>query len=279
MTLVEPCCGTAALTLHLLGARRQLVPRQGSKWRLRRELAAMMSVGPPARVVLSDASPWALVIREVLGNRAALLRHLGGLVADGERDPRALHSSLSGAAVPEEPARMAAELLWLQRMAFAGKCVRVVDGRWSSPGLNLTSALGVAKTERFGAVRPLGQSLLGVVRAAPQFDVAAAIGLARPSDETGQVVVYLDPPYSGTTGYGPGDLNRAGVVALAEEWAASGAAVFVSEATAVDELVAQGWSSAPLGAVGGQSQLFRAKHRTEWVTWRGQAQASLWVAA
>lgn len=51
-TLVEPCCGTAALSLHLLGATRQLVPRQGSKWAFRRileERIASVALGRPGR--------------------------------------------------------------------------------------------------------------------------------------------------------------------------------------------------------------------------------------
>jgi len=265
MTLVEPCCGTAALTLHLLGARRQIVPRQGSKWRWRRELADQVG-SVPSRVILSDASPWALVVRELLaGDRRTVMAHLRCLVSHGERDPRHCYASLHGQPVPSDVARMSAELLWLQRMAFAGKCVRVVDGRWSAPGLSLTSALGVAATDKFGEVRPLGRSLLEAVAALPRFpDVEANVGLAQPRAIPGWVVVYLDPPYAGTTGYGP-TLTRDEVVDLARRWAATGAAVLISESEAVHEL---GWPARQLGRVGEQrpTQLFKAAHRGEWLT-------------
>lgn len=280
-TLVEPCCGTAALTMHLLGARRQLVPRQGSKWALRRELAARMPAGAPSRVVLSDASPWALVVQCVLEQRDELLTELRQLVARGGDDPQRLQAELHGGPVGAGP-RMAAELLWLQRMAFAGKAVRVVGGRWSSPGLNLTSALGVEGTDRFGPVRPLGPALLRAVAGAPSATVEAFVGLARPTGPAHNTVVYLDPPYAGTTGYGA-DLDRAGVVALAVEWSEAGADVLVSEAAAVSELVALGWSAEPVArGLGGDAYLlFRARHRSEWITWRGRAvpQLPLWSAA
>jgi hypothetical protein len=42
--LVELCCGSAALTMHLLGKKKQqVVPYQGSKWKYRRELAQILA--------------------------------------------------------------------------------------------------------------------------------------------------------------------------------------------------------------------------------------------
>jgi len=281
-TLVEPCCGTAALTMHLLGARKQLVPRQGSKWFLRRELASLVQrlgfMGAPSRVILSDASPWARVVQQVLRlDRSHLLAELGRLVAAGERDPRMLHDLLHGARVPSNPTCMAARLLWLQRMAYAGKAVGVVEGRWSSPGLNPTSAYGVAATERFGEVRPLGAALLKVVNAAPTFlGIEAEVGLARPHQGTAPTLVYLDPPYLGVTGYTGAELGRDQVVELAQAWARAGAVVVVSEATAVQQA---GWHAAPIGSVTQADLLFRARHRTEWVTWRGGLQLELFGRA
>ena len=45
----------------------------------------------------------------------------------------------------------------------------------------------------------------------------------------GGAVVYLDPPYRGTTGYQPGDLDRDGVLTLVERWRSAGSVVAVSE--------------------------------------------------
>ena len=46
-------------------------------------------------------------------------------------------------------------------------------------------------------------------------------------------VVYMDPPYQGTTGYAD-DLPRAQVLALAMKWSQAGAAVYISEAVPLD---------------------------------------------
>lgn len=286
-TLIEPCCGTAALALHLLGARRQLTPRQGSKWSHRRALAELVArlgyVGAPARVVLSDADPWGVAVAWALVGRETLLERLRPLVAAGERDPRALHDRLHGAALPLDPARMAAELLWLQRMAYAGKAVRTAGGRWVSPGLNLTSAYGVPATDRFGEVRPLGPSLLRAIEALPPVSarVDAEVGLVVPTGPVRRTLVYLDPDYVGSTGYSA-SIPRSDVVELAVEWTRAGATVLVSEAEAVEELRARGWSAEQIGQVEGKADrrlVFRSRSRVEWVTYAGPTQLSLFGCA
>lgn len=271
-TLVEPCCGTAALTMASLGGRSQLVPRQGSKWSVRKHLLPLFPEGVPERIRLSDSAPWSTAMAVVLsGDRTGLLLRLEDLIERGGRDPQGLFRELCGAPVPGDSLDASAQLLWLQRMAFSGKAVQVTeDGRWSSPGLNTTSAYGTPGTSRFGPVRPLGPALLRAVRAAPRHDhVESTAGLLQPPDhcEPG-THVYLDPPYKGRTGYGPDDLTRRGVVYQALGWSLAGARVVVSEATAVQELVDRGWSARRLcTASGGDAHLeFRARHRDEWVT-------------
>jgi hypothetical protein len=78
-------------------------------------------------------------------------------------------------------------------------------------------------------------------------------------------VCYMDPPYVGTTGYAA-DLPRAEVVALARRWAAAGAAVCVSEAEAIPELVAEGWHAVRIdGERVGQRRTF-SRQQAEWLT-------------
>ena len=77
---------------------------------------------------------------------------------------------------------------------------------------------------------------------------AAALGLALP-DVVGEVVcapiqtvepvpgavLYLDPPYGGTTGYAvDAGLDRAAVEAVARRWVDAGATVGISETEAVE---------------------------------------------
>lgn len=88
--------------------------------------------------------------------------------------------------------------------------------------------------------------------------------LGTPGDLEG-VVVYKDPDYQGTTGY-TATYPRADVVRNALEAAAMGALVMVSEAVAVEELVAHGWHAVDIGhARRGQKRTF-ARVATEYVT-------------
>ena len=78
-------------------------------------------------------------------------------------------------------------------------------------------------------------------------------------------LVYIDPPYVGTTGYAH-DLDRPAVVRLAQQWAAAGARVMISEAVPIDALVACGWHAVEVSAMRvGQKRTF-SKQQREWVT-------------
>jgi len=76
------------------------------------------------------------------------------------------------------------------------------------------------------------------------------------------VVVYMDPPYQGTTGYG-NELPRADVLDLARRWGDAGATVCVSEA---EPLELEGWHHVEItGERVGQKRTF-SKQQTEWLT-------------
>ncbi len=95
-------------------------------------------------------------------------------------------------------------------------------------------------------------------------------------------MVYMDPPYVGTTGYAS-DLPRADVVALARRWAAAGATVCISEAEAIPDLVVEGWHAVRIdGERVGQRRTF-SKQQSEWLTlnrppaWRPSVQGGLFT--
>lgn len=257
--LIEPCAGSAALSLHLLGARAGLMPYQGSKWRLRHEITAVLreagALGRPRRLVLTDAGPWGWVWRLLMSGwaRPAVLEELARLDAE---EPRAAYERLQGAIYRKTP-KAAAEFLFLQRLAFCGKAVSGKGWTWRSPGFNPVSAYGVEGTDRFGEVKPQGPTLISRVSSLPWVDVLD-------EDPGGPAVVFLDPPYADTTGYPDGDMPRAEVVALALRHAGQGRAVFVAEAEPVAELVALGWRATELtpGVEG------RFGNQDEWLTWR-----------
>jgi hypothetical protein len=78
-------------------------------------------------------------------------------------------------------------------------------------------------------------------------------------------VVYMDPPYVGTTGYAA-DLPRADVVALARRWAAAGALVAISEAEPIPELIAEGWWQVEITDFRKGSKRSFSKQQREWLT-------------
>lgn len=283
-TLVEHCCGSAALTFHLLGAKRAVVPYQGSKWRYRRELAALLVElgfeGPPTRVRLTDPGPWGRVVRVLLDLPRGSRREAGSILNRWTgSDPRGVYDCLHGATPSPESASFAAEFLFLQRLAHSGKAVGTSeDGRWSSPGFNATSAYGTPGTERFGPIHAMIPALVKVLRSYEDDlirldadSVLTACGPASPVLREWNVVEYIDPPYQGSTRYPDGHLDRADVVNLALAGQQNGSAVLVSEALPIPELVERGWKMLCLrgGASSGTSP-FKARGE-EWVTYVGRS--------
>lgn len=164
--LVELCCGSAALSMHLLGAKRAIVPYHGSKWRLRKKLSALLAENGFTELGsfhLNDIGPWgrtwpALLSRSQLTMTANILRTyvLG--------DARSVYKTLQGYPVPTDaPEYHAAQHLLLQRLSVNGKAVGTRDGRWMSPDFNRTSAYGCEATDRFGAIRPMLPYLIEIL--------------------------------------------------------------------------------------------------------------------
>lgn len=280
-TLIEPCCGSAAFTLHLLGARRAILPYQGSKWRFRRGLERKAEelgfVGPPERVVLTDPGPWGRAMGVILqrDRRRELIDALEGLAAE---DPKSVFEALQGSPVPRDDVRFTSEFLFLQRLSFSGKAVGTRNGMWSSPGFNKTSAYGVPATDRFGEVKPMVPSLLRVLkdyeRMLLDIDVDTRCEDASVLAEVdGAILVYLDPPYIESTRYPDGQMTRAEVVRLAQSWAERGASVMVSEQHSLE---LPGWRRERLSTGRDDSSPFRGKQQ-EWITYIGVAHGSQWT--
>lgn len=280
-TLVEPCAGSIALTLHLLGARERILPYQGTKWRFREALAEMVRLmgghGPPRKVVLSDPGPWGRTAPALLKPdvRKQILKHLELMASN---DPRHMYDTLQGRATPLELAPFAAEHLYLQRLAFSGKAVGTRDDRWYSPGFNKTSGYGLEKRVSedgelvFGEVNPMIPVLHRILSGYDLYpvEVVSVHGEAVYPPEDGKlrgnVVVYIDPPYDGVTGYPDGGMDRYEVVDLACAWAYSGASVIVSEKEPIRELQNLCWSSKRLYAGRNDTSPFRGQHE-EWITY------------
>lgn len=215
--LVETCAGSSALTLHLLGSKHALLPYQGSKWKVRRQLEALLRhkglEGPPSAVWLNDLGPFGWTWLALREHRHAVADRLEVL---GRKDPRGVFDRLQGSSAAVDRAQFAAEHLFLQRLSHSGKAVLCKDGRWASPGFNRNSAYGCDGTTRFGPIKPMIPHLVKVIRAldfgktptpvtrsdARELDLDTWLRFVVDPAGVDRVVFYVDPPYAGTTGYG-----------------------------------------------------------------------------
>lgn len=105
----------------------------------------------------------------------------------------------------------------------------------------------------------------------------------RPTAMPAGVVVYIDPPYRGTTGYAHA-FPRSEWLPVVRQWAAAGALVVVSEAEPIDDLLDDRWHAVEItGERVGQKRTF-SKQQREWLTmsrppsWRPSVQISLFNA-
>lgn len=146
-------------------------------------------------------------------------------------------------------------------------------------GFNPTTALGSvwASTSGRDGFRPpttcekmadrLARSAISApVRVSPRIPTAAEVSAAigTPGDLEG-CIIYMDPPYAGTTGYAA-DLSREEVVMHARDFASLGATVAISEAEAIPDLVRSGWHSVEItGGRVGQKRTF-SKQQQEIIT-------------
>ena len=84
------------------------------------------------------------------------------------------------------------------------------------------------------------------------------------------VIAYLDPPYSGTTGYKFGGCPRSEVLRMALDLSARGATVAISEAVRLDRELGEGWTAVQIdGERKGQKRTFSVQ-QSEWVTMNRQ---------
>lgn len=208
------------------------MPYQGSKWAFRHSLThhakELGFSGPPSRVVLTDPGPWGRTLKVVLDprQRRTLARTLHVL---SKHDARTLFDHFQGRHIPDTDTAYAIAHLFLQRLSFSGKAVGVTNG--SEPGRLLTNLC---------------------------FDFFQVQRVSGPT------LVYIDPPYAGTTAYPDGTLTRDEVLQLARAWAAVGASVMISES---EPLPLPGWKSARIRTGKNMTAPFKNKNE-EWLTFR-----------
>lgn len=143
---------------------------------------------------------------------------------------------------------------------------------YGGPGCEVKTGSGWTTKKRDAAIDAVATSknIGGMARGWPPVRVSRAIpsaaevsaAIGTPGDLEG-CIVYSDPPYINTTGYGH-DLPRAAVVEMAREFAGMGATVAISEQAPIEEL--DEWESVEIseGRVGSK-RTFSAQKR-EFVT-------------
>jgi hypothetical protein len=162
-----------------------------------------------------------------------------------------------------EPADVATWLCLQQGNAFS-KPVDVEDGRWSLAGYAHQS---VSSVRRGWRGRLNMEEMARNLDRLPGVDGTIAHGFAaapKAGADLEGCVVYLDPPYVGCTSYAAA-CPREEVVRLAKAYAAAGALVAISEATAlVDDL--PGWHAVNLTHERTGQRWTERRVKGEWLT-------------
>ena len=217
---------------------------------------------PPvdAREVARSLALWGMCYRQ--GDPSS-----GGPVLPGERysdsTPEGVADRLTGGLPatihddattldPREVAR--SSWLWARSVAFKGPAAGYMpSGEEDGSGRWVNTPNGIAR--KWAETGGLPATIHDDATTAPIPDPLPA-----------GTLVYIDPPYVGTTPYAHDDLGRPQVVQLAQRWAAAGARVMISEAEPIEALVAAGWHAVEITAMRvGQRRTF-SKQQREWVT-------------
>lgn len=256
--LVELCAGTAALSLRLEREKaRPPVSRMGAKTGYSDAILALAGLragdGAAHYLWCEPDDGVRLLLHayrdaQLATQAAEIIRGWSGF------EPRHLWEALreeGPARCPPVDAREVARSL-----ALWGMCYRQGDPSSGGP---------VLPGERFTDSTPEGVAdrLTGGLPATIHDDATTA---PIPDPLPAGTLVYIDPPYVGTTPYAHDDLGRPQVVQLAQRWAAAGARVMISEAEPIEALVAAGWHAVEITAMRvGQRRTF-SKQQSEWVT-------------
>lgn len=275
LTIVELCAGSAAVSTRALGYRYPLLTYMGgkAKW-ARRVLDALGVAERPSRVLLVDPGPWGDTWAVLSMHREEVAERLQQMVGS---DPHEAWGRLREE-VPACPVERAAAHLALQVWNWRNKPIGRAGDSWTGvAGFSRTTAYGLPPTPHFGAVKPQLPRLLAKLRAMDLSAIEARQCSAVELEPIPGAVVYIDPPYQGTTGYGH-DLTRAEVLETVYRWASAGCTVAVSEAEPLLGGHAVALGARASGALGPR------KKRPEWLTVYGaeaatRVQLSMWMEA
>lgn len=280
---VELCAGTAALSLRHHSGRnaRPPVSRMGAKTGYADAILRVLGIRPGQGYTDRTQYLWC---EPDAGVRLLLSAYTDRVLATGaadiirgwkHEDSRALWERLRSEGAPKGvDAREVAR--WVVRSGWSAG--GYLDGYWAGPDRGGTC--GTHPSGWTGSITRAG--MVARLTSAPTLPatIAEDARAIDPHTLPPGTVAYMDPPYKNTTGYSH-DLERKEVVSIGRRWAAAGAAVCISEAEPIPELVADGWYQVEVtGERKGQRRTF-SKQQNEWLTinqppaWTPSIQAGL----
>lgn len=204
----ELCCGTAAVTLEAIN----------------RGLSS-------DTVTLVDRGPWGM-FWESVGNGEFDQGVFEDICSECPEDPKEVKGWLEGISEGPVGGNAPYHFLLLQAGAFGGKAVRINEGKWKTPGMRgYWEPTEDSKSDypvrtmmpKCSTIQDRMSSILSVTKGR----ITGQQGDIRDINPISGGVIYIDPPYKGSTGYG-GDLVD--IEDFVQTPRFEGTKVFVSEA-------------------------------------------------
>lgn len=257
---IELCAGTASLSLRLHRAdAHPAISRMGAKTGYAEAILGVLGLNPGDRAAEYVWCEPDAGVRMLLGSYSQPKDEIvAALQAWLDVPPRELWSQLKAEGPPKDPSPR--EIARVARILTSNRLINLDTHTWKNSGKG-GSTFGGADF-----CTPL-EGLIRSFREAPSDMVVQVESDARrlPVERGEGAIVYIDPPYVGTTGYAS-DLPREDVVALARRWADAGATVCISEAEAIPELLMDGWFQVEItGSKQGMPRTF-SKQQREFLT-------------
>lgn len=258
---VELCAGLASVSLVLQGGAKARPPvsRMGNKRGYASAIlwACGLRQGQGAdRYLWCEPDPGCSALLHAYG-RPKVLREAAEIIRGWkDEEPRALWERLKAEGPISGPA--AGDVA---RWCF----VHQGSYQYRGPEAGIGRPQGRPAGGGFGAVAPLVEMLPRLLVGRSAFPASSVHPDSRLITPEPHAVVFIDPPYVNTTGYGH-DLPRADVVAMARAWKAAGSLVCISEQEPIPELIADGWHALDITSTRkGQKRTF-SKQQAEWLT-------------
>jgi len=272
---VELCAGTAALSLRLAHPKaRPPVSRMGAKTGYADVILRCLGLYPGQgadHYLFCEPDPGVRLLLHAYRDRELATAAAGIIRSWKDEEPKALWERLraEGPAVcpPVDPREVAR---WVQISVWSYATNTWGVGSGILPGQRRQDTTATATATAVSSVPTLPATIADDARKVDPPKLAPG------------VVVYIDPPYQGTTGYGTGrEFPRSEWIPVVRRWKDAGALVVVSEAEPIPELVADGWHTVRIdGERRGQKRTF-SKQQAEWLTmseppkWRPSVQGQL----